>query len=104
MRAAHDIATNGLPLRGLSAWIARARTSLPVPLSPRTRIVDGLRAAVFASSSVARSAGLFVTKSWKTYSFLSAFRRFTFSRTSACCATIFSTTRLTSSGSKGLTT
>ena len=37
--AAHDTGTNG-PFRVLSAWIARASTSLPVPLSPRIRTVE----------------------------------------------------------------
>jgi len=62
-----------------------------------------LRAAMRASSSVASIAGDFVTRSWNWYSLFSAFRRITFSRTRACCATIFSTMRLTSSGSNGLT-
>ena len=31
------IATNGWPLRSLSLWIARAISSLPVPLSPVMR-------------------------------------------------------------------
>ena len=35
MSAAHETATNGFPARGLSAWIARARSSLPVPLWPK---------------------------------------------------------------------
>ena len=32
--------TNGAPERGECVWIARATSSLPVPLSPSTRIVD----------------------------------------------------------------
>ena len=36
---------NGQPARGLSAWIARAASSLPVPVSPRIRTVTSIAAA-----------------------------------------------------------
>ncbi len=63
--AAHETATNGPWLRGLSAWIARASSSLPVPLSPRIRIVEWLRAAVRARSNTACIAGLLLIRSRK---------------------------------------
>ena len=37
--AAQLTATNGLPARGLLSWMARATSSLPVPLSPTMSIV-----------------------------------------------------------------
>ena len=40
-RAAQWTLTNGRAARGLAAWIASARSSLPVPLSPRIRTADG---------------------------------------------------------------
>src|ERR1019366_2004154 len=66
-------------------------------------VVAPARAVGRASSSVPCMAADFVTRSWNWYSRLSAFLSMTFSLTSACCATIFSTMRLTSSGSNGLT-
>ena len=63
VRAAHETATNGARWRGLRAWMARASSSLPVPLSPRIRIVDWLRAAVFASSNTACIGALLLTMS-----------------------------------------
>ncbi len=63
--AAQDMATNGPWRRGLSAWIARASSSLPVPLSPSTRIVELLRAAVRARSNTACIAGLLLMRSRK---------------------------------------
>ena len=103
MSAAQDTATNGAWLRGLSAWMARASSSLPVPLSPRTRMVELLRAAVRARSNTACIAGLLLIRSRKWYSRLSTLRSSTFSRTRACCVTIFWIIRLSSSGSNGFT-
>ena len=65
VRAAQDIATNGLPLLGLSAWIARARSSLPVPLSPRTSTVDALRAAEASLTARAEARQQAFGRSWE---------------------------------------
>ena len=42
--AATLTATNGCPRRSLRAWIARATSSLPVPLSPVISTVVGVEA------------------------------------------------------------
>ena len=52
--AAQLSATNGLPVRGLDSWSARATSSLPVPLSPRTSTVARLRATRSTRSSTSR--------------------------------------------------
>ena len=52
--AAQLTATNGSSARGSSRWIARATTSLPVPLSPRSSTVAPLGAARRATSSTSR--------------------------------------------------
>ena len=44
----------GPAARGLRAWMARARTPLPVPLSPRNRIVASLAAVLKATSRASR--------------------------------------------------
>ena len=44
-------ATNGPLQRALALWIARANNSLPVPLSPRIRVVASLRLAMRAKCS-----------------------------------------------------
>ncbi len=103
VRAAQETATNGPSARGLSAWMARASTSLPLPDSPRTRMVEAARAAVRASSNTDCMAGLFDTRSRKRYSRLSACRRTAFSRTSDCWLTIFCIMSDSSSGSNGFT-
>ncbi len=103
VRAAQETATKGPPARVLSWWTARARTSLPLPDSPRTRMVELARAAVRASSKIACMAGLLETRSRNRYSCLRACRRTAFSRTSACCATIFCIISDSSSGSNGFT-
>ena len=44
------IGTNGLSRRGLRLWIARAMSSLPVPLSPVMRIETSVAATRFTVS------------------------------------------------------
>ncbi len=56
--AAQLTATNGPPARALLPWMKRARSSLPVPLSPSTSTVALEGAACVATSSTRRSAGL----------------------------------------------
>ena len=46
--AAQLIATNRLPLRSLRAWMARATSSLPVPLSPSSS-TETLLGATFST-------------------------------------------------------
>jgi len=50
--------TIGLKRRGLAAWIARATTSLPVPLSPVIITVASLAATVSTISTTRRIAAL----------------------------------------------
>ena len=50
--------TSGRSRRGLRSWIARAISSLPVPVSPRISTVDGVGATVSTSESTFASAGL----------------------------------------------
>ncbi len=56
--AAQFTATKGRPARGLSSWSARATTSLPVPLSPRSSTVARLGATWAITCSTACQAGL----------------------------------------------
>ncbi len=53
-RAPQLTATNGLPARSDEPWIARAKTSLPVPDSPSIRMGMSERAARRASAMAAR--------------------------------------------------
>ena len=103
MSAAQETSTNGPSARGLSAWMARASTSLPEPDSPRMRMVELERAALRARSKTACMAGALEARSWSRCSFLSALRSTAFSRTSSCWATIFCIIMLSSSGSNGFT-
>ena len=57
-RLAASTRTKGLPPRVETSWIARARRSLPVPLSPRIRIVDG-RSAARSIASISRASARF---------------------------------------------
>ena len=56
--AAQCTFTKGRAARGLAAWIAAARSSLPVPLSPRISTADGLAATFLAMAIMDRIAGL----------------------------------------------
>src|ERR1022692_2527850 len=57
------MATKGCCRRGLAAWMAFATTSLPVPVSPRTRATLSTGATMLISSSKARNLGLEPIKS-----------------------------------------
>ena len=57
------MATKGCCRRGLAAWMAFATTSLPVPVSPRTRTALSTGATMLISSSKARNLGLEPIKS-----------------------------------------
>ena len=50
--------TIGMWRRGLAAWMARATSSLPVPLSPKISTVVSVAATISISSSTRRIAGL----------------------------------------------
>src|SRR4029450_13448414 len=58
-------ATKGLSLRSLAAWMARARSSLPVPVSPTTRTERSLSAARRPAVRTASAAALEPTNSSK---------------------------------------
>jgi hypothetical protein len=60
--AAQLIATNGLAARALPPWIARASTSLPLPLAPVISTAESVRDTRRASSMTACIAGLRVTR------------------------------------------
>ena len=55
--AAQFTATNGPLARALAWWIARATSSLPVPLSPVSSTVVSVGATFAARCSTSRSAG-----------------------------------------------
>ena len=52
------MATKGSRLRALAAWMAWAKSSLPVPLSPLMRMAAELAAIFFARALAVRMAGL----------------------------------------------
>jgi hypothetical protein len=56
-RVARESVTNGPACRALHAWIAAARTSFPVPLSPVSKTAASLAAACRAVAIAARIAG-----------------------------------------------
>ena len=63
-RFAASMRTNGLGRAVEASWIARARRSLPVPLSPRIRMVDGqIHRALERRRSRGRAPGCRVRKS-----------------------------------------
>ena len=59
--AAQFTGTNGAPERGERSWSSRAASSLPVPLSPRSRTVADAGATCRRVSSAARNAGALPT-------------------------------------------
>ena len=64
-RAAQLMVTSGLSRRGLPAWMARATTSLPVPLGPRTSTVASVGATFSIRAAILRIAGLEPTRRWR---------------------------------------
>ena len=64
--AAQLMATNGPALRGLRLWMARATSSLPVPLSPVTSTAALLGATWRMSEKSSRMAGERPTRSAST--------------------------------------
>jgi hypothetical protein len=67
--------TRGRSRRGLRSWMARATSSLPVPVSPRISTVDGVGATVSTRESTFASAGLLPTISPKLWpSWISSWR------------------------------
>src|SRR5262249_53871187 len=56
--AAQFSLTKGRPQRVLIVWIARAISSLPVPVSPKTRTVESVGATRSTSASTDSRAGL----------------------------------------------
>jgi hypothetical protein len=82
VREAQDTEMNGASIRGLSSWIARARSSFPVPLSPWMRTVELLFATVRARSKISSIFSFLLIMSLSLYCFLSSFRKNRFSWTS----------------------
>ncbi len=58
--------TNGRRARAESAWTCRARTPLPVPVSPSRSTVASVAATRAATASASRSAALLVSKRERT--------------------------------------
>ena len=94
--------TNLRRTRTLFEWMARATSSLPVPLSPVTSTLLSLDAAWRMTRKVSRISGLLPMMFWNEYRVSIWVRSATFSRSSLR----FSSARLigirTSSGVKGL--
>ncbi len=77
--------TSGLSRRGLFPWTARATSSFPVPLGPRTSTVASVGATFSIRASTFRSAGLAPTMWYRGDSNVSALttrRSWEFSRRS----------------------
>ena len=64
-RAAQLTATNGLPRRGDASWMARATSSLPVPVSPKISTVLIVCATWLISSKTSCIRGLLLRMLWK---------------------------------------
>jgi hypothetical protein len=93
-------AMNGLSLRSERSWIARATSSLPVPLSPLTSTLVRVVATWAIRSCTRASAALEPTRVFERER--SAVRRRWFSSTSSFFSSAFSTTSRSSSTLKGL--
>ena len=83
--------------------MARATSSLPVPLSPWTRTVERCEATSRASSNTAAIRAFLETRSWNRYCRVSLRRRIAFSRSRFFTRMIRSTRREISWGWHGLT-
>ena len=90
--------------RWLLAWMARAMTSLPVPLSPRIRTVASVLATCSTSSMTFRIGGLSPTISSTATNSSMVSRSCVFSSRSRRCSSARRTRWLSSSGSIGLVT
>ena len=99
---AQSTGTNAWAARGLLAWTARAISSLPVPDSPRTRMLASERAAFFTSSNTWAMAGLRPTTFSSAKVVCSCSRRLRFSSASRRWRKARSTTRVSWSTEKFL--
>ncbi len=96
------IGTKGFSERSPWKWMARATTSLPVPLSPVISTELRLCEMRLISAKISRIAGLLPISSPSEPVRSTARRSCSFSSASARCASARSTARITASGSKGL--
>ena len=94
---------NGFPARSPEKWIARATSSLPVPLSPWISTVLLRLAISWTSSKISCILGFFEMMSWKLYCLASRCRRIRFSRCRVLTLMIRPTSSEISSGLHGLT-
>ncbi len=103
-RAAQLVAMKGWFRRWLWWWIARATTSLPVPVSPIINTVALVGATVLMSSNIFNIFGLLAMIPSKRY-FSSTFRRSEiFSSIRSWCSIKFFMRSSTFSGQKGFST
>ena len=102
--AAQETATNGRSPRSPEKWMARATSSLPVPLSPWMSTVERWLATSRTRSKISAMRGLLLTRSWKRYWRVSFRRRIAFSRWRFFTRMIRSTRSEISCGWQGLTT
>ena len=100
--AAQLMATNGPSLRVLSAWSARANSSLPVPLSPSRSTVVSVAAARCSATDTCLSFASSPTICGAPRRWASSSRRIRFSVASRRCASARSTMSRRWSGSTGL--
>ena len=94
--------TKGLSRRGLLKWMARATSSLPVPLSPVIITVDGLSAILRMVSKTSTMRALLPMMFSKLCWVSSCLRRYWFSSRRRLRSSAFLTIRLTSSSLNGL--
>jgi hypothetical protein len=100
-KAAQLTATNGRSRRGLAAWMDRATSSLPVPVSPVTSTVAWVGPTRSTRSRTRARPGLEPTIS-PTARLRTSRRRRAFSRTSSTLSVARATTERTWAGTKGL--
>ena len=99
------MATKGWSLRSLRAWMLRATTSLPVPLSPVTSTVVLVGASFSTSCRTSRMGGESPRiSSGPPRRAPTWWRSSRFSATSAPCSSAFSRTSRSSSTLKGFST
>jgi len=102
VRVLQSMGTKGLACRSLSSWTARARSSLPVPLSPRMSTVALARETRFTRVMSFFITGLSPTMDTPPLRTAPCSLMRASSFLSAACSRFFSTLSLNSRGWKGL--